>query len=295
MIKEDYWGNLTTKKPKDSPRQILEEQVAILEDKTENQLTGSVASQAIGNRMRTTLAVIVPELDYRLDLVTIDHDVNAEGFYPLRIENNLTNTKASCEKEDMFKIKLKEILSSSQTTSTLQKLLEAIPMPSRVSVHSDRGYPISEATVVAIADNGTTKSAKTDQDGVAHLFIATTRPYKLLVAHRNFPGQIVDSWDSSEVRDITLPSAKNTGSVICMSTGYIPNLEGRLNPILDSRNRTYIYAENIAINGSDNQPVTFKVNEPFELEDSNGVVMRVRVLHIQGRTSLLEYTKKYND
>ena len=44
MIKEDYWGNLTTKKPKDSPRQILEEQVAFLEDKTENQLTGSVAS-----------------------------------------------------------------------------------------------------------------------------------------------------------------------------------------------------------------------------------------------------------
>ena len=291
MIKEDYWGNLTTKKPKDSPRQILEEQVAILEDKTENQLTGSVASQTVGNRMRTTLAVIAPELDYRLDLVTIDHDVNAEGFYPLRIENNLTNTRASCEKEDMFKIKLKEILSSSQTTSTLQKLLEAIPVPSRVSVYSDFGYPIPEATVVAIADNGTTKSAKTDQDGVAHLFIATSRPYKLLIAHRNFSGQIVNSWDFSEAIDVTLPSGKNTGSVICMSTGYIPNLAGRLNPILDSNNRTYLYAENIAINGGENQPVKFTVNEPFELEDSNGVVMQVQVLHIQGRTSLLEYTK----
>ena len=291
MIKEDYWGNLTTKKPKDSPRQILEEQVAILEDKTENQLTGFVASQAIGNRLRTTLAVIAPDLDYRLDLVTIDHDVNAEGFYPLQIENNLTNTRASCKKEDVFKAKLKEILSSSQTTSTLQKLLEAIPIPSRVSVYSDRGYPISEATVVAMADNGIAKSAKTDQDGVAHLFIATTRPYQLLIAHHNFPGQIVNSWDSSEVSDITLPSAKNTGSVICMSTGYIPNLAGRLNPILDRNNRTYLYAENIAINRGENQPVMFKVNEPFELEDSNGVVMRVRVLHIQGRTSLLEYTK----
>lgn len=295
MIKEDYWGNLTTKKPKDSPRQILEEQVAILEDKTENQLTGSVASQAIGNRMRTTLAVIVPELDYRLDLVTIDHDVNEEGFYPLQIENNLTNTRASCEKEDVFKVKLKEILSSSQTTSTLQKLLEAIPMPSRVSVYSDHGYPISEATVVAIADNGTTKSAKTDQDGIAYLFIATTRPYKLLIAHRNFPGQIVDSWDSSEISNVTLPATKNTGSVICMSTGYISNLAGRLNPILDKNNRTYLYAENIAINGGEKQPVTFKINEFFELEDSNGVVMRVRVIHIQGRTSLLEYTKKHND
>ena len=74
-----------------------------------------------------------------------------------------------------------------------------------------------------------------------------------------------------------------------MSTGYIPGLSGRLNPILDTSNRTYLYADNIAIEGGKNQPVTFKVNEPFELEDADGIVMQVRVLHIQGRTTLLEF------
>ena len=159
-----------------------------------------------------------------------------------------------------------------------------------ISIHSTDGCPISEANVVAIADNATTKSAITDQEGVAHLIIATRRRYQLMIAHRDFPGAIVNSWDPAEDINVTLASSENTGSVICMSTGYIPGLEGQLNPILDTSNRTYLYANNIAIDGGKNQPATFKVNEPFELEDSNGVVMQVRVLHIQGQTSLLQYT-----
>ena len=69
----------------------------------------------------------------------------------------------------------------------------------------------------------------------------------------------------------------------------ITGLTGRLNPILDTHNRMYLYADNIAIGGGVQQPATFQVDVPFELEDSNGVVMQVRVLHIQGRTSLLQY------
>lgn len=76
-----------------------------------------------------------------------------------------------------------------------------------------------------------------------------------------------------------------------MGTGYIPGLQGRLNPILDTNNRTYLYADNIAINGGQNQPVTFSVNTPCELEDCDGVVMEVTVLHIQGRTSLLQFVR----
>lgn len=100
---------------------------------------------------------------------------------------------------------------------------------------------------------------------------------------------MVNSWDPGEDLKATLALAENTGSVLCMSMGYIPGLEGRLNPILDTSNRTYLYADNIAIDGGKNQPATFKVDEPFELEDSNGVVMQVRILYIQGRTSLLQY------
>lgn len=163
------------------------------------------------------------------------------------------------------------------------------PLKSRVTVVAADGSPILNATIVAIADNDTTKTALTDKDGVAVLTIPTRRLYQLLIAHPQYPGAVIPSWDPEGDVSATLFLTENTGSVICMSTGYIPGLEGRLNPIFDASNRTYLYADNIAIDGGKNQPAAFQINVPFELEDCNGVVMQVRVLHIQGRTSLLQY------
>ena len=169
------------------------------------------------------------------------------------------------------------------------------PKMPHISVYSTDECPISKATVVAIADNATTKLADTNEKGVACLIIATRRRYQILIAHPDFPGAVVDAWDPADDIKVTLASSDNTGSVIFMSTGYIPGLEGRLNPILDTSNRTYLYADNIAIDGCRNQPATFKVGEPFELEDSNGIIMQVRVLYIQGQTSLLQYVRPKYD
>jgi hypothetical protein len=54
---------------------------------------------------------------------------------------------------------------------------------------------------------------------------------------------------------------------------------------------TSLYADNIAINGGASQPATFRVNEPIELENANGVVTFVTVKLIAGRTSLLQYLR----
>lgn len=163
------------------------------------------------------------------------------------------------------------------------------PEKSLITVVSSLGEPIQGASVVAIADNNTTKSAFSDQNGVAELTFSTRRNYQLLIAHPSYPGAIIRTWDSGDDISITVANTEDTGSIICMSTGYIPGLQGRLNPILDTSNRTYLYADNIAINGGQNQPAIFSINSPFELEDCDGVVMEVRVLHIQGRTSLLQF------
>jgi len=169
------------------------------------------------------------------------------------------------------------------------------PKTPRISITSTSGAALSGATLVAIADNDTTKTGKTDSSGFASLTIPTRRSYQLLVAHPDFPGAVIPSWDPAEDIQVSLAQTEDTGSVVCHSTGYIPGLEGRLNPILDTSNRTYLYADNIAINGGENQPAAFKVNHPFELEDCNGVVMQVRVLHIQGRTSLIQFIRPRYD
>jgi hypothetical protein len=169
------------------------------------------------------------------------------------------------------------------------------PINSKVVVKSTAGEPIYGASVIAIADNGTTKSASTNQEGIAALIIPTRRLFKLLVAHASYPGAIVESWDPYEDVEVQLFPAEKIGSIICHSTCYINGLAGRLNPILDTRNRTYLYADNIAIDGGKQQPATFSNNVPLELEDCNGVIMEVRILYIQGSTSLIQYIKPMTD
>ncbi len=111
----------------------------------------------------------------------------------------------------------------------------------------------------------------------------------ILVAHPEFPGVIIPKWDPAEDIEITLLPTETIGSVIINGTGYIKGLQGRLNPILDNINRTYLYADNIAINGGKRQPVTFEINIPVILEDCNGVIIEASFLHVQGNTSLIQY------
>ncbi|MFG8540756.1 toll/interleukin-1 receptor domain-containing protein [Pseudomonas aeruginosa] len=168
---------------------------------------------------------------------------------------------------------------------------KAVSQQSIVTIREHGGAPISGASVVAIADNHTTKSASTVADGTATLSINTRRLYRLMIAHPDYPAAFIDSWDPGQDITVDLSKTPGVGSVIFNSTGHIPGLQGRLNPILDTSDRTYLYADNIAIEGGQAQPATFRVGVPFELEDSDGVVMYVRILHIEGRTSLIQYAK----
>lgn len=161
-----------------------------------------------------------------------------------------------------------------------------------VVVANDEDVPIAGAIVTAQADNGTTLEGRTDADGRCELTILTRRPYRLLVAHPEYPASIIDRVDAGEGARLKLPRMENVGSVVIHSTGYIPGLAGRLNPILDTANRTYLYADNIAIDGGKGQPATFEINVPIELEDANGFIVFATVKHIDGRTALLQYTRR---
>ena len=81
------------------------------------------------------------------------------------------------------------------------------------------------------------------------------------------------------------------GSVIfAEATGTLPGLKGRLNPIRDPHDRTYLYASNIAIDEGKQQPVHFIPGEELKLTDVEGVTLRVRIVDIVGRSALVEYS-----
>ena len=73
------------------------------------------------------------------------------------------------------------------------------------------------------------------------------------------------------------------------ATGRLPGLKGRLNPIRDTLDRTYLYASNIAINEGLQQPVHFTLGEDIRLTDAEGLELLIRIIDIFGRSALVEY------
>jgi hypothetical protein len=163
------------------------------------------------------------------------------------------------------------------------------PTVSAVHVLDEDYNPLEGATVTAIADNNTFKVSISSELGEAKFRFQTRQKLRVLIAHPNRAGAIFQDWDPVQDLQAWLPMSENLGSVICHGTVSIPGLEGRLNPILDTSKRMYLYANNIAIRDGEQQPASFSLGMPIKLEDSNGVVMYVTVLHIQGQTSLIQY------
>jgi hypothetical protein len=92
--------------------------------------------------------------------------------------------------------------------------------------------------------------------------------------------------------DLQLTPEADGGSILIENgTGSIPGLEGGLNPILDASGRSYIYARNIAVNGGQTQPVSFRVGQPLQLTDRSGSSFEIRVIAMLGRSFLIDYRK----
>ena len=169
--------------------------------------------------------------------------------------------------------------------------LETAPASAVVSVRS-QGIPLPGADVLALFPNNTWKRAVTDDHGEAVVDLYTTQlPMRVFVAA---PGQVAHverEWVPSRgALAMELDDLPAGGAVLFPeATGYIPGLTGRLNPILDNLDRTYLYASNIAIDQGRQQPVHFVPGEELLLTDADGREMLVRIVDIAGRSALLEY------
>ena len=158
-----------------------------------------------------------------------------------------------------------------------------------------RGRPVAGADVLALFPNKTHKSAKTDEDGTAFFDLHTIHlPMTVFVAAPGFAALLEREWIPAE-RKIALELTALPGGggvIIPQATGYIPGLASRLNPIRDSHDRTYLYADNVAIDGGRQQPVHFDPGEELHLEDADGSERRIRILDIVGRSALVEYRRE---
>ena len=154
------------------------------------------------------------------------------------------------------------------------------------------GLPVPGVELLTLFPNNTWKHATTDENGEAQIDLHSTHlPMTVFAASSGYAAHLEHDWVPAQgALAIEMQSLPNGEAVIFPeATGYLPGLSGRLNPIRDSHDRTYLYASNIAISGGKQQPVHFIPGEDLRLTDADGRELMVRIIAITGRSALVEY------
>ena len=168
---------------------------------------------------------------------------------------------------------------------------ERSPARAVISVRSG-GRPLPGTDLLLLFPNKTWKRATTDEQGEAAVDLhTTTLPMTVFASAPGQAAYLERDWTPSErALAINLDALPEGGSVIFPEgTGNLPGLKGRLNPIRDTLDRTYLYASNIAIDAGKQQPVNFIPGEKLQLTDAEGTELCVRIVDIVGRSALVEY------
>ena len=85
------------------------------------------------------------------------------------------------------------------------------------------------------------------------------------------------------------PMADGGSLVFPDGAGRLRGIRGRLHPILDRHDRTYLYASNVAINDGETQPVHFALDEALRLTDAYGAGATVWFREMVGASSVFDY------
>ncbi len=168
---------------------------------------------------------------------------------------------------------------------------ERSPARAVISVRSG-SRSLSGADLLLLFPNKTWKQATTDEQGEAAVDLHTTQlPMTVFASAPGYTAHLERDWIPGErALAIDLKALPAGGSIIFPeATGHLPGLKGRLNPIRDTHDRTYLYASNIAIDEGKQQPVHFIPGEELQLTDAEGTKLRVRIVDIVGRSALVEY------
>ena len=169
------------------------------------------------------------------------------------------------------------------------------PLPegiaARVAVrHHATGKPLRGIHVLLIYPNKTYREERTDAFGHADFELHTRLPMTVLCAGPGFMAWVAGDQEPNGALDVRMSPTPNGGSLIIANrSGHLPGIQGRLNPKLDTLDRTYLYADNIAINDGLPQPVHFNLNEPVRLTDSMGASATLWFREMLGSSCIFDY------
>ena len=153
--------------------------------------------------------------------------------------------------------------------------------------------PVVGAATLVAYPNGTRLTGRTNTQGVWRPDLySTDLEMRFLAAASGFlpfDASVVPTHPTTILRMTRAPAGLKA-VLFTASTGHIPGIEGRLNPINDD-GRMYVYADNIAINGRPAHPAQFQIGESLHLVDVYGVETTICFRVVTSQFSLIEYTE----
>lgn len=153
------------------------------------------------------------------------------------------------------------------------------------------GRPLRDVHVVMLYPDKTYREGRTDAFGHADFVLYAELPMTVLAAAPGF-GACVESGPLPDegTLELRMQPVPNGGSqIIADRAGHLPGIRGRLNPILDRFDRTYLYADNVSIDEGRQQPVDFGLNEPVRLTDASGARATVWFREMVGTSCVFDY------
>ncbi|MCY4572843.1 MAG: hypothetical protein OXF01_08575, partial [Gemmatimonadetes bacterium] len=186
-----------------------------------------------------------------------------------------------------------ELIGERELKLTLPAAKPPLPegLAARVAVRrEDSGEPLRDVHVLLVSPNKTYLETRTDPFGFADFELHSRLPMTVLCAAPGFLAGVDRGYRGDWPLDVRMRPTEDGGSLIIANrTGRLPGIRGRLNPKLDNLDRSWLYAENVAINDGMQPPVRFSFDEPVRLTDSVGAVATLWFREMVGASSVFDY------
>ncbi len=201
----------------------------------------------------------------------------------------LTETEEVSARQPVF-----EVIDGSELLLTIPAaLLDHNPSRAVVRALSPHGS-VAGVSVLALFPNKTYVRSETGDDGEAALDLySIDLPMTVFAAAKGWAACREVGWVPSRGElTLEMASLSSGGSIVFPeNSGSVPGMKGRLNPIRDTLDRTYLYASNVAVNEGRPEPVSFRLGEELRLTDALGARATIRIIDIVGASALLEYRR----
>ena len=170
---------------------------------------------------------------------------------------------------------------------------ETVPTPAKAVISArSRGNALPNVNLLVLYPNESWVPATTDASGEASVDLHISHlPLTVFAAVPGHAAHLTRNWQPrGGALTIELEPLPEGGAVIFPDgTGEVPGLAGRLSPVRDPLDRTYLHTSHITVNQGQAQPVPFLLGESLRLTDAEGNERTARIVDVMGQAALVEY------